>query len=207
MSNFDGIYVKGIKRVFDFAGSLVLLIISAPAHLACAALIKIDDRGPVYFHQERIGLHGRPFTLHKLRTMTVGTHEKSGGYPSASMVTAIGKTLRRFSLDEVPQLWNILRGDMSFVGPRPALPDQVNRYSDTQRKRLLVRPGLTGAAQVKYRNEAPWSVRIKEDNRYVDSVSLIEDVKILLKTIPSALAGEGQSVGQTADQVDDLGAL
>lgn len=186
-------------------GSIALLAISTPLHLACAAVIKLDDRGPVYFRQERIGLNGQPFTLYKFRTMLVGTHEISGGYPTSSMVTKSGRTLRRFSLDELPQLWNIIRGDMSFVGPRPALPDQVVRYTETQRRRLLVRPGLTGAAQIKYRNNAPWSARILEDIHYVENVSLLEDLKLLLKTVPSALAGEGQAVGQTAEQVDDLG--
>lgn len=205
MPDPNGFYALFAKRALDSVASVALIAISAPVHLVCAALIKIDDGGPVYFHQERVGWKGRTFTLHKLRTMSVGTHEKSGGYPTESMVTKPGKFIRRFSLDELPQLWNILRGEMSFVGPRPALPDQVARYTDLQRERLLVRPGLTGAAQVKYRNGAPWSVRINEDLGYVNRLGLMEDLNILLRTIPSALAGEGQSVGQTADQVDDLG--
>lgn len=205
MPNQNGPYAAYGKRCFDLVGSIALLAISAPIHLACAAVIKLDDRGPVYFRQERIGLNGHPFILYKFRTMLVGTHEISGGYPTSSMVTKSGRTLRRFSLDELPQLWNILRGDMSFVGPRPALPDQVVRYTETQRRRLMVRPGLTGAAQIKYRNNAPWSARILEDIDYVENVSPLKDLKLLLKTVPSALAGEGQAVGQTADQVDDLG--
>lgn len=205
MPNRNGLYTAYGKRFFDLVGSVALLAISAPIHLACAAFIRLDDRGPIYFRQERIGWNGQPFILYKLRTMVVGTHERSGGYPTSSMVTKPGRTLRRFSLDELPQLWNIIRGDMSFVGPRPALPDQVIRYTETQRRRLLVRPGLTGAAQIKYRNNAPWSARILEDIRYVENVSARGDLKLLLRTIPSALAGEGQAVGQTADQVDDLG--
>lgn len=205
MSDKHRFYVRYVKRSFDLVASVALIALSAPIHLACAALIKFDDGGPIYFHQERVGWKGKTFTLHKLRTMNVGTHEESCGYPTEAMVTRTGTVFRRFSLDEVPQLWNILKGEMSFVGPRPALPDQVTRYTDRQRGRLEVRPGLTGAAQVRYRNGAPWSVRINEDLRYVNGVSILEDFKILLRTIPSALAGEGQSVGQTADQVDDLG--
>ena len=136
--------------------------------------------------------------------MTVGTELISKGYPTPTMVTKVGRLLRRFSLDETPQLANVLRGEMSFVGPRPAMQSQVVRYTPVQRGRLVVRPGLTGLAQVRHRNNAPWSRRITTDLEYIRYVSLRMDLWILLQTVPVAFRGEGQLVGQTAADVDDL---
>jgi Sugar transferases involved in lipopolysaccharide synthesis len=137
--------------------------------------------------------------------MTVGTHELSGGYPTPAMITGVGRILRRLSLDEVPQLTNILKGEMSFVGPRPTIPSQVERYTSEQRGRLVVRPGLTGLAQIRYRNNAPWSRRITADLEYVRGLSLGMDLLILLRTLPAALSGGGQALYQSATDVDDLG--
>ena len=195
-------YATKAKRVVDFVGSLVLLFITAPIHAICAAAVVKDDGRPVYFHQSRAGKDGRVFQLHKLRTMTVGTEEMAGSYPTPAMITKVGRVLRRFSLDEIPQLINILRGEMSFVGPRPTLMSQVVRYTPEQRGRLVVRPGLTGLAQIRYRDNAPWSRRIATDLEYIRGLSPWMDLRILLLTIPSALKGEGQS---EADP-DDLGA-
>jgi lipopolysaccharide/colanic/teichoic acid biosynthesis glycosyltransferase len=199
-----GPYARGVKRGLDLVGGCVLLLATAPLHGICALAVVLDSGRPVYFHQRRTGHQGQEFWLHKLRTMTVGTDERSGGYPTADMVTGVGRFLRRWSLDELPQLINIVRGDMSFVGPRPALPDQVRRYTTRQRGRLEVRPGLTGLAQVRHRNDAPWSVRIESDLEYVDRVSLRTDLGVLCKTLPAVFSGSGQRTGQTAADVDDL---
>jgi lipopolysaccharide/colanic/teichoic acid biosynthesis glycosyltransferase len=137
--------------------------------------------------------------------MTVGTDQMFGGYPGLDQMTRIGRILRRFSLDEIPQLANVLAGDMSLVGPRPALSSQVERYTAQQRCRLAVRPGLTGLAQIRYRDDAVWSQRITSDLEYIRSMSLQLDLSILLRTVPSVLRGEGQLTWQSASDVDDLG--
>lgn len=198
-------YAARAKRVFDIVGSFFLLLLTSPIQVLCAAAVAADDGRPVYFHQSRVGKDGQIFKLHKLRTMTVGTDIISGGYPTPAMVTKVGRILRRLSLDEIPQLTNILRGEMSFVGPRPTLSSQVARYTSEQRGRLVVRPGLTGLAQIRYRNNAPWSLRITTDLEYVHRLSLRLDLWILVRTIPAALKGDGQMSGQTAADVDDLG--
>ena len=193
------------KRAFDLMVSLTVGVLTAPVHVACAAAVGLTSGRPIYFAQERIGRDGKPFRLYKFRTMKVGTHEASGGYPTADMVTPIGKALRTSSLDELPQILNIVRGNMSLVGPRPALADQVARYTHAQRGRLAVRPGLTGLAQIRYRNAAPWSVRITSDLEYVGRVSLLNDLRIMAGTIPALLRGGLVQLGQSFDQVDDLG--
>lgn len=198
------LYARRGKRFLDLTAAVVLLGLTAPVHGLCAAAIRLTAGPPVYFLQERSGLDGKPFRLLKFRTMVVGTHERSGGYPTAAMVTPVGRIMRKTSLDELPQLVNIARGQMSFVGPRPALPDQVARYTEHQRRRLTVLPGLTGLAQVRYRNNAPWSVRIESDIEYVDNVSPWRDLSIAARTVPAAVLGLGVAHGQTATDVDDL---
>lgn len=198
-------YAHRAKRALDLVGSVILLLITAPLQLVCAAAVAADDGWPVLYHQERVGKDGRNFKLHKFRTMTVGTHELSGGYPTPAMITGVGRILRRLSLDEVPQLVNILRGEMSFVGPRPTIPSQVARYTPEQRGRLAVRPGLTGLAQIRHRDSAPWSRRITTDLGYICGLSPRMDLWILLQTVPTALKGEGQVDGLTPADIDDLG--
>ena len=198
-------YAARAKRVLDLVGSLILLLITATIQILCAAAVAADDGWPVMYHQVRVGKDGRLFKLHKFRTMTVGTHELSGGYPTAAAITRPGRTLRRLSLDEIPQLVNILLGEMSFVGPRPTIPSQVERYTVEQRGRLVVHPGLTGLAQIRHRDSAPWSRRITTDLEYVHGLSLRMDLRILLQTVPTALKGEGQVDGLTAADIDDLG--
>lgn len=200
----ESFYAAKAKRGLDIAGSLILLLATMPIQLLCALAIAADDGLPIYFHQARAGKHGRIFSLHKFRTMTVGTEAAAKGYPTPAMVTRAGRLIRRVSFDEIPQLINILRGEMSFIGPRPAVPSQVARYTSEQRGRLVVRPGLTGLAQVRHRNNAPWSRRITTDLEYIRRLSLRMDFWILLQTVPVALRGEGQLVGQTAADVDDL---
>lgn len=199
------LYANGGKRIVDFLVASLAAVVSSPLHLLCALAVRLTSGRPVYFTQERAGRDGQAFRLVKFRTMQVGTHEVSGGYPTADMVTPVGKFLRKTSLDELPQLLNIIRGDMSLVGPRPALLEQVARYSTRQSGRLVVRPGLTGLAQVRYRNNAPWSVRIESDLEYVSSVQARTDLRILAMTIPAVLTGGTVKIGQTAEEVDDLG--
>lgn len=200
------IYALGGKRIIDVAVATLIAVCTAPIHLLCAVVVGVTSGRPVYFTQERVGRGGAIFKLVKFRTMQVGTHEASGGYPTAAMVTPAGRILRKTSLDELPQLLNIIKGDMSLVGPRPGLPEQAARYSERQRGRLGARPGLTGLAQVRYRNNAPWSVRIESDLQYVGSIGLWTDIKILIKTVPAVVTGGTVKIGQSSAEVDDLGA-
>lgn len=202
----SSLYLSGGKRVLDFVGSLSLLILTIPIQALCAAAVVADSGRPVFFSQSRVGKDGKIFKLHKFRTMNAGTERTSGNYPTHEMITKVGRLLRRTSLDEIPQLANILLGEMSFVGPRPTLAPQVARYTEEQRGRLAVRPGLTGLAQVRHRNNAPWSRRIESDLEYIGQQSPSHDLRIVLRTIPAALRGDGQVVGQTAQDVDDLSA-
>lgn len=170
---------------------VVLAIVGVPAALigaVCALAIRLTSPGPVLFRQERIGLGGEPFTVLKFRTMQDGPNPI---FPDASRITPVGRFLRRFSLDELPQLVNVARGDMSIVGPRPTLAYQVERYDDHQRRRLEVRPGLTGLAQVSGRNALTWAERIDFDVQYVDRRSLRLDLSILGRTARALLSGEG----------------
>lgn len=201
----SNLYTRVVKRALDLTGGVVLLVLTAPVQLACNLWVLLDDGPPVYYRQQRAGLNGEQFAIIKLRTMRNGTEARFGGYPTADAVTRSGRVLRKLSLDELPQLINVLRGEMSFVGPRPALADQVRRYTDEQRQRLLVRPGVTGLAQVRYRNDARWSERIRADIEYIEHISFRSDLAILLQTLPAVLRSQGQIVGQTPGDVDDLG--
>lgn len=176
------------KRALDLAVLVVAFVPAVLVGLVCAVAIKFTSRGPVFFRQERIGMGGKPFDVVKFRTMVVGDNPI---FPDANRITSAGRWLRRFSLDELPQLINVWRGEMSIVGPRPTLAYQVERYDDHARRRLLVRPGLTGYAQVNGRNALPWSQRIDLDVEYVDKQSLWLDVRILVKTVKVMLTGEG----------------
>lgn len=180
------------KRLFDILVSLAGLIVLSPLFALVALWIKLDSRGPVFFRQERVGRGGRPFTILKFRTMVVDA-DKSGFYTAENdpRVTRPGRFLRKTSLDELPQLVNILRGDMSIVGPRPTLAYQVEQYSPDQRRRLEVRPGVTGWAQIHGRNTLTWPERIEYDVWYVDHYSLWLDLRILLATFGVWLRGEG----------------
>ena len=183
-----------IKRLLDFAVSLVGLIILLPLFAVIAIAIKIDDRGPVFFRQERAGKDGRIFQIYKFRSMEVGAEHKGAGVfveENDPRITRVGKFLRHTSFDELPQLINVLKGEMSLVGPRPTLPYQVERYDARQRKRLTVKPGITGWAQVNGRNALTWPERIELDLWYVDNWSLWLDLKILWRTFLTIIRGEG----------------
>ena len=199
-------YAATVKRVLDIVGALLLLVLTSPILALCAVAIAADDGRPILFDHPRVGKDGRSFSVHKFRTMTVGTDVLFQGYPPPAVVTRVGRVLRRWSLDEFPQLINILRGEMSFVGPRPAVPPQVERYTTQQRGRLSVRPGLTGLAQIQFRDSVPWSRRITTDLEYVRDLSFKLDLLIMIRTVPTVLGGEGQTDGHTAAQIDDLGA-
>jgi lipopolysaccharide/colanic/teichoic acid biosynthesis glycosyltransferase len=174
------------KRALDVLGATVGLTLSAPLLAASAVAVRLEDRGPVFFRQERVGQDGRLFEVLKLRTMVVNAHTQGAGYAvdkGDSRITRAGSLLRKTSLDELPQLWNVLRGEMSLVGPRPTLAYQVERYTDRQRRRLEVRPGLTGWAQVNGRASLSWPERIELDVWYVEHRSLALDLRILLRTV------------------------
>ena len=180
-----------MNRVADLAIAGVGLALSSPVLAAAALAIKLEDGGPVLFRQTRVGKGGKDFELLKLRSMSVGAEHLGAGFAidrGDSRITRVGRFLRRTSIDELPQLWNVLRGEMSVIGPRPTLRYQVDRYSARQRRRLDVRPGLTGWAQVNGRATLSWDDRIELDVWYVEHRSPLVDLKILLRT-PLALFG------------------
>ena len=186
------------SRIRDVVGAALGLVVASPALALAAIGIKLDDRGPVLYRQRRVGRHGEEFELLKLRTMVVGAEQQGAGWAVDAgdpRITRVGRVLRRLSIDELPQLWNVVRGEMSLVGPRPTLRYQVEQYTDRQRRRLEVRPGITGWAQVHGRASLPWDERIELDVWYVEHRSALLDAKILAKT-PRALLG-GTYKGQT----------
>ncbi len=174
-----------VKRAIDLLGSLPGLMLISPMLLGLALAIKLDDRGPIFFRQQRAGLKGQVFKIFKFRTMVVGAENKGAGVfveEEDPRITRVGKFLRHTSLDELPQLINIVRGEMSLVGPRPTLPYQVENYDQRQMRRLDVKPGITGWAQVNGRSALTWPERIELDLWYIDNWSLWLDLKIILKT-------------------------
>lgn len=179
-----------MKRIIDITIAIVLLVLLGPILLILWLLIILISKGPAIYKQERIGRQGEIFTIYKFRTMKEGAEKETAGKyitGNEEVLTSIGKFLRRWALDELPQLFNVLKGDMSIVGPRPALPYQVERYNERQRKRLEMKPGLTGWAQVNGRNKLTWPERIEYDVWYVENWSLWLDFKIMLMTIPALL--------------------
>lgn len=186
------------KRALDLAIALPLTVALAPVMAAVGLWVRRDSPGPALYRQERIGFAGRPFRMLKFRTMVVGAEAMGPGLAVAegdSRITRAGVALRRLSLDELPQLLNIVRGDMSLVGPRPTVAFQVERYDAHQRRRLLARPGLTGLAQVSGRAAIPWSERIEIDVRYVERWSMRRDLAILARTVLVVLGREGTYKG------------
>jgi lipopolysaccharide/colanic/teichoic acid biosynthesis glycosyltransferase len=180
-----------VNRALDVAGASLGLALASPFLAAGALAIKLADGGPVVYRQRRVGKDGREFELFKLRTMVVGAEQQGAGWAvnrGDPRITRVGRLLRRLSLDEVPQLWNVVRGEMSLIGPRPTLAYQVEQYTPRQRKRLDVKPGITGWAQIHGRASLPWEERIELDVWYVENRSPAVDLKILLRT-PRALFG------------------
>jgi lipopolysaccharide/colanic/teichoic acid biosynthesis glycosyltransferase len=180
-----------LNRVLDVAGAGVGLALASPLLAVAGLAIKLGDGGPILYRQQRVGRDGREFELLKLRTMEVGAEHRGAGFAlneGDPRITGIGRVLRRLSLDEVPQLWNVVRGDMSLIGPRPTLAYQVERYTPRQRRRLEVKPGITGWAQIHGRARLPWDERIELDVWYVENRSPLVDLKIMART-PLALLG------------------
>jgi lipopolysaccharide/colanic/teichoic acid biosynthesis glycosyltransferase len=187
-----------VNRVLDVAGASLGLALTSPLLAASALAVKLEDRGPVLYRQRRVGKDGEEFELLKLRTMIVGAETRGAGLAvnkGDPRITRVGRLLRRLSLDELPQLWNVVRGEMSLIGPRPTLAYQVERYTNRQRRRLEVKPGITGWAQIHGRAALPWEERIELDVWYVEHRSPRVDLRILLRT-PLALFG-GTYKGET----------
>jgi exopolysaccharide biosynthesis polyprenyl glycosylphosphotransferase len=192
------------KRSFDVVGAIVALVLASPLLLLTAIAIKLDSRGPVLFRQQRVGKDGEPFDLLKFRSMVVGAEDRlhelqelnEASGPLFKMaedprVTRVGRVLRRLSIDEIPQFWTVLRGKMSIVGPRPALPTEVHAWSPELHQRLRVKPGITGMWQVSGRSDATFDDYVRLDLYYVDNWSLITDLVIMAKTIPTVLSRKG----------------
>lgn len=189
----SGIYRRFFKRPMDFFLSLTALIILSPVLVIIGLLVRIKLGSPVIFKQERPGLNEKIFTMYKFRTMTDEKDENGKLLPDSTRLTTFGRILRSTSLDELPELFNVLKGDMSLVGPRPLLPEYVPLYNKQQRKRLNVLPGITGWAQVNGRNALTWEEKFKLDTWYVENWNLILDLKIIAKTIQAIIKREGIS--------------
>jgi lipopolysaccharide/colanic/teichoic acid biosynthesis glycosyltransferase len=182
------------SRALDLLVASLVLAVASPLLAVAAILIKLESRGPVFYRQRRVGRAGEPFELWKLRTMVQGAESMGAGVyvvEGDSRITRVGRVLRRFSLDELPNLVNVIKGEMAVVGPRPTVQEQVDRYSERQRRRLEVRPGITGWAQVKGRASLPWPERIELDVWYVEHRSLSLDLRILAKTVRLLATGHG----------------
>lgn len=188
-----GVYRKFIKRPMDLLLSLAAATVLSPVLLVVAVLVRIKLGSPVLFKQKRPGLNEKIFTMYKFRTMTDEADEDGKLLPDSVRLTKFGKTLRSTSLDELPELFNIIKGDMSIVGPRPLLIQYLDLYNDHQKRRHEVRPGLSGHAQVNGRNEISWEKKFKLDVEYVDNVNFIDDCKIILLTLKKVFVKEGIS--------------
>lgn len=204
-SKSNGLYCKLIKRFMDFLIAALSIIIFSPLLIILAILVRIKLGGPVIFKQERPGLNGKVFKLYKFRTMTDAKDENGNLLDDEYRLTSFGKKLRSTSLDELPELYNILKGDMSIVGPRPLLVKYLPLYSDEQKRRHDVRPGLTGLAQVSGRNAITWTEKFNKDIEYVDKVSFGLDVSIFFKTIYCVLKREGINSDSAATMEDFTG--
>jgi lipopolysaccharide/colanic/teichoic acid biosynthesis glycosyltransferase len=183
-----------MPRVLDVILAALALALVSPLLALAGLLIRLESRGAVFYRQRRVGLKGRPFALWKLRTMVPGAASMGAGIyvlQGDPRITRVGRHLRRLSLDELPNLVNVLRGEMAIVGPRPTVQEQVDRYTDRQRLRLEVKPGITGWAQVNGRASLPWPERIELDVWYVEHRSFLLDLKILAKTVRMLASGHG----------------
>ena len=191
-------YRKFGKRFLDILISGMALILLSPVFLTVAILVRVKLGSPIIFHQKRPGKDEKIFTLCKFRTMTDGKDEKGNLLPDEVRLTSFGKLLRATSLDELPELWNILKGDMSLVGPRPLLVEYLPYYREEEKLRHSVRPGLTGYAQVNGRNFLGWDHRLEKDVFYVKNLSFLLDLKILIKTVMVVVKKEDVSVDSNA---------
>ncbi|MBO1003223.1 sugar transferase [Pseudogracilibacillus auburnensis] len=190
-------YRKIIKRPMDFILSLLALIALSPVFIVVAILVRTKLGSPVLFKQERPGLNEKIFTMYKFRTMTDERDEDGELLPNEMRHTKFGKFLRSTSLDELPELINIIRGDMSIIGPRPLLVEYLSLYNSEQKRRHEVRPGLSGLAQVKGRNEIPWEDKFKFDIEYLENISFLYDCKLILQTFFKVFRREGVNKSET----------
>jgi exopolysaccharide biosynthesis polyprenyl glycosylphosphotransferase len=195
---------RGLKRVFDFLGGSVLLLLAAPVMLVFAVAIKLQDGGPVLFRQTRVGRDGELFECLKFRSMVVDAEARLSGVTHLNendgvlfkvqrdpRITRVGRIIRRYSIDELPQLVNVINGDMSLVGPRPALPSEVRRYAPDVQRRLHVRPGMTGLWQVSGRSDLSWDDTVRLDLYYVDNWSIVQDLSIMARTLHAVARSRG----------------
>jgi lipopolysaccharide/colanic/teichoic acid biosynthesis glycosyltransferase len=183
-----------LSRVLDVVLAALLLLVAGPLLALAALAIRLESRGPIFYRHLRVGRDGEPFELWKLRTMIPGAESMGAGLyvlDGDPRITRVGRMLRRFSLDELPNLVNVLRGDMAIVGPRPTVQEQVDRYTDRQRRRLEVKPGITGWAQINGRTSLPWPERIELDVWYVEHRSMRLDLRILARTARMLATGHG----------------
>jgi lipopolysaccharide/colanic/teichoic acid biosynthesis glycosyltransferase len=183
-----------VSRLLDILLASLLLAMSSPLLALAALAIRLESPGPVFYRQRRVGRHGQPFAVWKLRTMVPGAESMGAGIyvlEGDPRITRVGRLLRRFSLDELPNLINVLKGDMAMVGPRPTVQEQVDRYTERQRRRLEVKPGITGWAQINGRASLPWPDRIELDVWYVEHRSLRLDLRILARTARMLATGHG----------------
>ena len=187
-------YKSFIKRIIDIIISLFAILILSPLLILVAIIIWVSSKGGVFYKQVRLGFQGKTFTLYKFRSMYVDNTVSASQqvYQNNAQVTLIGKFIRRFKIDELPQLINVLYGDMSIVGPRPSLPSLMNEFNETAHYRLKVRPGLTGLAQVNGNIYLTWEQRWEYDKRYVETLSFLNDMTIIFKTILIVLLGENK---------------
>ena len=194
-------YQHCIKRLFDIFISLFGMLILSPVYLVVAVLVRVRLGSPVIFHQKRPGYHEKIFTLCKFRTMTDARDENGELLPDSERLTKFGLFLRKTSLDELPELWNIFKGDMSLIGPRPLFVSYLPWYTEREKLRHTVRPGLTGLAQVSGRNYIEWDKRLEKDVEYVEHLSFAMDVKVLWMTV-KVVFGKSDEVAEVTDDIE-----
>lgn len=193
---------RGVKRVMDVSIATALLVLFAPLIFLLAGVVRVALGTPVIFRQRRIGLHEQPFTIYKFRTMTDKRSADGSLLPDGERLTRLGRWLRASSLDELPELWNVLDGTMSLVGPRPLLPQYLPYYTERERVRHSVRPGITGYAQVNGRNAAGWNERLEMDAWYVQNWSPLLDLRILAATVRAVVSRKGVAIDPRSHMLD-----
>lgn len=192
------LYVRVGKRAFDLFIAAGVLIFFGPLMVLIAFLVKLGDGGPILYRQERVGRNGELFPLTKFRSMCLNAEHQGAGIlveKNDNRITTIGKIIRKLSLDELTQIFDVIRGDMSVVGPRPGLLYQAELYDEEQRRRLTVNPGITGWAQVRGRNSIAWPERIRLDIEYIEALGFFKDIQIIMMTLPSVIFGSNQIAG------------
>jgi len=198
----EGLYEKYFKRVFDFVFAVILLLLTAPILIICATAIKLESKGPILFKQKRIGKNNQEFLIYKFRTMLVETEKDGKALTDTERLTKVGRFLRKTSLDEIPQCINIIKGEMSFIGPRPLLVIYLPYYTDYEIQRHNVKPGISGLAQVNGRNDLPWEERFRYDVEYVNNLSFKLDTQIFIRTIQKVLKRENIQIRGTTNIKD-----